>query len=87
MEKIESDTLQNFTIDLTQKAEIIKKQINNQSLLLETIQYQANKNEDMFLKNSNFFEKALIELDKDKRNHLILFLILIIIVLIYIIRN
>lgn len=86
MERTETENLQSFTIDLTKKAQNIKKQIDNQELLLETIQYQANKNEEDFQKNRKFFADALIDLDGDKRNYLILGLILVIFVLIYILK-
>lgn len=87
MEKLEAESLKNFTVDLTQKAQDIKKQINNQTLILESIQYQSNQNEEIFQRNNNIFSKALVDLDNDGRNYVILALIVVILVLIYILKN
>lgn len=87
MEGIENEKLHSFTVDLSKKATEIKNQISTQSLMLESIQYQSNKNQESFQQNKDIFTAALIMLDKDKRNIVIMGLVLTIFLLIYILKH
>lgn len=82
-----NEKLQTFTIDLSKKVTEISDKIKNQSLMLESIQYQAKNNADSFRKNQHMFSEALATLDHDKRNTLIALLLIVIIVLVYILRT
>lgn len=87
METPENEQLHTFTVDLSRKVTEISDKIKNQSLILESIGHQAKNNDQSFKKNQDLFSEALIKLDKDKRNMLIIILIFIIIILLYILKN
>lgn len=81
---METEKLQDFTMDLSKKVTEMSSKIKNQSLILESIENQAECNSEIFSRNQGLFGEALNKLEKDKRGILIVFLLAVIAVLIYI---
>lgn len=87
MESVEEKELHYYAKNLTEKASNINEKIKNQDYIIESIQVNAENNQQEFLKNNNIFYLAMDKLNRDKRNITILFLFTIVCVLIYIIKN
>lgn len=84
---IDQQELHASILNLTQTAEEVNKKIKEQSLVVETIKSESRINMDMFMDNTKAFDAAIDNLEKDKRNKLILCLLIIVIILIYYLRS
>lgn len=87
MENAENAALHECAIDLRKSATSISDKIKNQSLILESIKSQIERNDQEFKKHQGVFSVTMVKLDNDKRNMLIMMLLAIIFGLIYIIKT
>ncbi|WUR04098.1 uncharacterized protein VNE69_07165 [Vairimorpha necatrix] len=69
-----SSKIKSVVLDLSEK-------VNQQELILESLDNETKKNSSLMIKNLHNFEKLLVDMNKDPRNKIILFLIVIIFIL------
>lgn len=81
--KADDMLLHQSTISLTKAASEMSKKIKNQSFIVEAISNETKINMNKFTDSTDAFDKAIDNLDSDKRNKLIVALLILIVVLMY----
>lgn len=86
-QKAEDLLLHQSTVGLTKAASEMSKKIKNQSFIIEAISNEARINLNKFADNTDVFDRAINNLDNDRRNRLIIFLIVLIIILLFYLKH
>lgn len=87
MESVEEVELHDCVKSLSEKAINIQEKIKSQDYIIESIQVNAEGNQQELRNNESIFYSSMDKLNKDKRNTVILFLLFIVAILLCIIKT